>query len=213
MTKRLQEIFSLIPNCEVFADIGCDHGYLSLAVIKSGKAKKVIFSDVSEKCLKKAENLLKNFVESGVAKGFVSNGFEKLPDSDLALIAGMGGEEILSIIENAKTLPSKFVLQPMKNSEKVRECLVKHGYKIVKDYTFKADGKFYDLILLEIGEDNLTDLELFFGRTNLIERPSDFIEKWTAKKEEIKRYLSEKNLGEKSKLELLRELERIEKIC
>ncbi len=213
MTERLKEIFSLIPECEVFADVGCDHGYISLAVMKSGKARKVIFSDVSAKCLKKAEILLSSYVKDGFAFGYVSNGFEKLPSSDCALIAGMGGEEIISIINGAKSLPKTLILQPMKNSEKVRLLVVKKGYKIKKDYTFFAEGKFYDVILCEEGEDCLTEQEAWFGRTNLQERPTAFLDKWKAKKEEIKRYLTKKNIGEKSKLELLAELERIEKIC
>ena len=213
MTDRLKEIFSLIPNCLAFADIGCDHGYISNAVIRSGKAKKVVFSDISSKCLKKAEELLAPFVESGVAQGFVSNGFDGLPSVDCALIAGMGGEEIISIINSAPRLPNTLILQPMKNSEKVRSALLQKGYRLIKDYTFFAEGKYYDLILCEVGEDDLTPKELLFGRTNLLERPTAFIEKWQGKKEEIKRYLSEKNLGQKSREELLAELKRIEEIC
>ncbi len=213
MNTRLNEIFSLIPSCTCFADIGCDHGYLSNAIIRSGRAKKVIFSDISAKCLKKAEDLLAPFVERGVAEGIVSNGFEKLPPVDCALIAGMGGEEIISIINGAKSLPEALVLQPMKNSEKVRVLLVSKGYKIVKDYTFFSEGKFYDVISAEKGEDFLTEEEIYFGRTNLLVRPSAFLDKWNAKKQEIIRYLSEQNLGEKSRTELLAELKRIEKIC
>ena len=213
MTDRIKEIFSLIPTCESFADIGCDHGYLSNEVIKSGKAKKVVFSDISAKCLSKAQELLAPFVNKGVAEGFVTSGFEGLPLTDCALIAGMGGEEIISIINKACFLPNCLILQPMKNSDKVRLTLVGKGFKIIKDYTFFADGKFYDIILSVKGEDFLTDDEIFFGRTNLLEKPNAFIDKWKGKKGEIERYLSEKNLGEKAKEELLALLKRIEKIC
>ena len=213
MTDRLIEIFSLIPNCETFADIGCDHGYISYAMLKEKKAKKVVFSDVSAKCLKKAQDLLDTFVKNGSAEGFVSNGFSSLPEVEVSLIAGMGGEEIISIINSAPFLPKTLILQPMKNSEKVRALLIEKGYKIEKDYTFYSDGKYYDLILATVGKDSLTEEELFFGRTNLLERPVAFIEKWQSKKEEIKRYLSEKSLKESSKKELLLELDRIEKIC
>ena len=213
MNTRLEEIFSLIPNCESFADVGCDHGYISNAMIRSGRAKKVIFSDISAKCLKKAEELLAPFVEQGVAEGIVSNGFEKLPPVDCALIAGMGGEEIISIINGAQSLPEVLVLQPMKNSEKVRVHLIEKGYKILKDYTFFSEGKFYDVVLAEKGEDFLTKEEIYFGRTNILVRPSAFVDKWNLKKQEIIKYLSEQNLGEKSRIELLDELKRIEKIC
>ncbi|MBQ4098436.1 MAG: SAM-dependent methyltransferase, partial [Clostridia bacterium] len=37
MNRRLEEIFSVIPKCEVFADIGCDHGLMTKAMLVSGK--------------------------------------------------------------------------------------------------------------------------------------------------------------------------------
>ena len=115
MKKRLEEIFALLPECETFADVGCDHGYVAKQMLESGKCKKVIISDVSKKCLDKAIALLSNEIEEGRAEAVVSDGFEKVKECDLALIAGMGGEEIVGILKRAKTLPLKLVLQPMKN--------------------------------------------------------------------------------------------------
>ena len=48
MTKRLQLLFDEIENCEVFADVGCDHGYIAEAVLKSCKSEKVIISDIEK---------------------------------------------------------------------------------------------------------------------------------------------------------------------
>lgn len=46
---RLDKIFSFVDECDIFADIGCDHGYLSKAVADSGKAKRIICTDISRK--------------------------------------------------------------------------------------------------------------------------------------------------------------------
>lgn len=213
MTKRLTEIFSVLPECEVFADIGCDHGYISYEMLKSEKAKKVLFSDISENCLQKAQTLLVEYIDSNRAFGYVTSGFEKLPYSDLALIAGMGGEEINAIINNAKMLPEMLVLQPMKNTEKVRENLIKKGYKLEKDYTFKDRKKFYDLIFARKGDDFLTQEELYFGRTNLQQKPLAFIEKITQRKVALQGFLCNEEVSDESKNELKKELERIEQIC
>ncbi|MBQ7339863.1 MAG: SAM-dependent methyltransferase [Clostridia bacterium] len=213
MTDRLTEIFNSLPSCKVFADVGCDHGYISLEMLKSNKAEKVIFSDISKNCLEKARELLKEYEKDGRAEGYVSNGFDNLPPFDLALIAGMGGEEIISIIEKAKDLPQKLVVQPMKNSPKVREVLLKKGYKIIKDYTFKAENKFYDLITLEKGNDFLTEEEKEFGRTNLALRPTAFLEKLSVRKKALRSYIENENIGESAREELVEELKRIEKIC
>lgn len=174
MTSRLEKIFSAIPNCKTFADIGCDHGYLAKAVLDSNKCEFAVVSDISKKCLEKAETLLYKQIQQGRVKAVVSNGFEKVGAVDLALIAGMGGMEIISILKNAQDLPEQLVLQPMKNAPELRKVLLELGYAFVSDSVFYAEDKYYNLIVVKKGKDNLTDQEIQFGRTNLIELGQDF---------------------------------------
>ncbi len=195
MTDRLEKIFAIIPNCTVFADIGCDHGYIANAMLKSGKASRVIISDISAKCLQKAEQLLKENIKNGSAISVVSNGFESVPECDVALIAGMGGEEICDIIIKAKNLPNTLILQPMKNCDKVRLCAVKTGYKVQRDYMFKSAGKFYDLILLVKGKDSLSEQEIEFGRDNLSGQNQDFKEFLSIKIARLNQYIKSEKLS------------------
>ena len=211
MTERLRVIYSEIPACESFADVGCDHGYISEAMLCGGKCKKAFFSDVSEKCLDKAKKLLEEYVAEGAAEGILCDGLNEVPETECALIAGMGGEEIIKILKNAPFLPEKLVLQPMKNVEKLRTFLVKFGYKIVKDYVFFAENRFYDLIKAERGKDVLTEEEREFGRTNLSAKQGAF----TAKlKEEAKRkraFAEGEGVSDNQKRKFLEEAERLEK--
>ena len=173
--SRLDILFNLIGEGEVFADVGCDHGYIAEKVIKSGKYKKVILSDISKKSLDKAVNLLSAYGNN--AEFIVSDGFEGytiVPNE--AIIAGMGGEEIVKIL-SGNILPERLVLAPQKNTEKVRRILLDRGYKILKDFTFYSQGKFYDAIKAEKGEDFYSPKELIFGRDNLSEKPEGFIRK------------------------------------
>ena len=173
MTKRLQIIYNHISSGEVFADVGCDHGYVAKAVLDSGKFKKVIISDISKPSLDKAVDLLKPFGDRVIS--VVSDGFKSYPIvPNEAVIAGMGGEEIVKILSDS-FLVSRLILSPQKNTDKVRRFLVENSYKIIKDFTFYADKKFYDLIVSEKGEDFYTEDEYVFGRDNLLKKPSDFI--------------------------------------
>lgn len=210
MNARLEQIFNAIPSCDTFADIGCDHGYMAAAMLKSGKCKRAIISDVSAKCLKKAQELLKEYIDNGVVVSVVSDGFDNLPESDLALIAGMGGEEIVSIISKAKALPENLVLQPMKNVDKVRVEARKAGYRIIKDYVFFTAGVFYDLIVLKKGEDTLSKEEIEFGRTNLKEKGQAFIERNKLKIDKLKTYLAEDNLAKETREQMLSEIKKLE---
>lgn len=176
MTKRLQRLFDEIENCNVFADIGCDHGYVAEAVLKSGKSKKVIVSDISEKSLQKAKNLLCEKYTDKI-KAVVADGFDGIDDKvDQALIAGMGGEEIVGILKRAKNLPERLVLSPQHNSDKVRIELLKLCYRLEKDTSF-SDGKLYYLIVAEKSEQDkqvYTDDEIYFGKDNLNVKNADF---------------------------------------
>ena len=211
MTERLKIIFSHLSDCEVFCDVGCDHGYIAKAMIKSGKAKKVIATDISAPSLDKAINLLSNEIEQGVALALVSDGLDKVEFSDLVLIAGMGGEEIVKIIQKAPFLPQKLVLQPMKNCDKVRKCVLENGYKFIKDFVFFTAGKYYDLIVLEKGEDHLSLDEIEFGRDNLAKENSAFNQLIKQKISKLKKYSLKTDLSSEVKAQMLENIKRLEK--
>lgn len=69
---------------------------------------------------------------------FCVNGLEGI-ETEVAVIAGMGGLEIIDIVNNADTLPEVLVLQPMKNAGEVRIALMDR-YFIEKDFTV-AEGR------------------------------------------------------------------------
>ena len=172
---RFDILFNLIGRGELFADVGCDHGYISKKVLDSGKYNRVILSDVSKNSLQKAINLLSGYgerVKFIVSDGFL--GYDEVPSE--AIIAGMGGEEIVKILSGS-VQPNALVLAPQKNTYKVRRTLLDSGYKILKDFTFYSQNKFYDAIKAEKGNDFYTPDELIFGRDNVREKPDGFIKK------------------------------------
>ena len=214
MTDRLEKIYAKIPSCEVFADIGCDHGYMAKAMIDGGKCKKVIISDVSENCLKKAQFLLKDYLLNGVAESVVSDGFDRVGHCDCALIAGMGGEEICSIIEKAKNadnLPENLVLQPMKNCEKVRVCALANGYAFFNDFVFKSAGKFYNLMVLKKGEDTLSDDEILFGRDNVKNPSADFKQMIEINYTKLCSLLKKGDISESVRTQILEKMDKLKK--
>lgn len=168
ISKRLEKIFSYLTSCEYLADVGCDHGYIAKLALDSGIAKKVCISDISEKSLNKAINLLSDYGDEKVFS-VVSDGLELVPNTvDQVLIAGMGGEEIVKILSSSHFLPKKLVLSPMKNGEKVRKLLIELGYEIVHDTIFSDGDKFYFLITADFGGKSVyTDMELEFGKESL----------------------------------------------
>ena len=149
LSKRLCKLAELVPECEVFADIGCDHGILSEYIISSGKAKKVLASDISENSLAKAKERCKK--NTGF---FLGSGFEPLPQTpDAAVIAGMGGDEIAKIILSPKAR-CRLVMQPMRDSAPLYKALTENGFYIEKVCAVEDEGRIYEIISALQGKDS-----------------------------------------------------------
>ena len=210
MSKRFNILLSLIPDCRGFADVGCDHGYIAYEMLKNRKCDRVIASDISAECLQKAETLLREtFPDKYTA--VVSDGFENVGNCDCALIAGMGGDTIADILAAAAgRLPEYLVLQPMKNSQRVRRDLVSLGYEILRDYTFR-DGKFYDVIVAKKGgNETYTVDDYIYGRDNLIEKSEDFVALVNSRIDELKE--AKEKASETSKNEIDKRITELERI-
>ncbi len=216
--KRIDTLCSHLQAANVFADVGCDHGYCTEYMLKNGLCARAIFSDVSRGSLAKAEALLAPFVEEGRAVPVLGDGFFGVPaDVDEVLIAGMGGSEIVSILADKKHgfLPKRFVFQPMHDSEKLRRYIVEKGGYIERDYTFE-DGKFYDLLVggnaLHGGQVcvEYTDAAYEFGRDNLRKMPEAFVARTEKQIKNIGKYLAQPSLQRESKEALLARKARLE---
>ena len=219
-SKRIDTLCSLLKPTTTFADVGCDHGYCSEYMLKNRLCDFAILSDISKGSLEKATTLLKDYVQSGKAKGVLGNGFFGVPkDTEEVLIAGMGGEEIVAILSHEKYgfMPEKFVFQPMLNPDKLRSYILDNGGFIERDYTFLADGKFYDVIVGRKRAENEPKQEYDgwqteFGRDNILERGDAFLARVARKKKDIDGFLSREGLQEKSRADLLERKNRLQRI-
>ena len=209
-TERIRILCSHLKRAKTFADVGCDHGYMSEYMLQNKLCEKLYFSDVSKGSLKKAEKRLAAYVKSGVAVPVLGDGFYGVPkDTKEVLIAGMGGCEIVDILshETYGFLPEYFVFQPMLDSEKLRRYLLNSGAYLLRDYMFFSGGKPYDCIVgrrKEPGEETqrYTRAELAFGKETVALRSDEFVSLLIKKAERVKTYLRAENLSERSREEL-----------
>lgn len=208
-SKRIETLCSLLTEVNVFADVGCDHGYCSEYMLKNGLCNKAILSDISKGSLQKAETLLDSYIKNGKAVSVLGNGFFGVPaDVDLVLIAGMGGSEIVEILSDKKYgfMPKRFVFQPMHDSEKLRRYIFENGGNIEKDFTF-SDVKYYDVLCGGKAKDEgqvrvYSDLDYEFGKDNLETFPLAFLDKIEKQIKNIQQYLFQTGLQEESRRDL-----------
>lgn len=151
LPARLGAALDMLPQSEVFIDVGCDHGKLPLAALIEGKAKRVLALDISEASLAKAKAL---FAKSGLTAEFIhADGLAGLdcPDADSYALAicGMGGELIASILERGEAAAKGakcVVMQPMGGEKELRAWLYANGYAITDENAVADVGRFYQLI-------------------------------------------------------------------
>lgn len=170
LSNRLKEIAGLVPkNCRI-ADIGTDHGYLPIYLIKSGIAKKAFACDIGEKPLGIAKA---NIEKSGLLniETRLSDGFQNLmPDEiDAAVIAGIGGEVIFGIIERCSWIKNShytLILQPTTSPEKLREWLYNNSFLVENEVAIAENGKVYSIMQIKFSNSvpKLTPAELYIGK-------------------------------------------------
>ena len=186
--ERLEAIVDLCPTTKRIADIGCDHGYVTAELILEEKADMVIATEKSQDCLNKAILLADSINVTPFVSFRQGDGFEPITKYDkinCAVIAGMGGIEIIKILENRPKKLYNFVLQPMKDAPMLRQYLVNNGFEFVVDKLIKEGDKFYDVMRVTKGHSQLVDLEIYFGKDNFKENYEVFYEYLTARQKKL----------------------------
>lgn len=155
LSKRLLKVASLVEPAAFLADIGCDHGFLAISLVKSGKIKKAFCSDINEGPLKRASEHIKEFCLEDKISTCLSDGLLSIKDKyddypfDTAVICGMGGLMGVKIIHEADVFFRRmnvFYIQLQSDIELVRIYLKRSGYQILFEDMVLEDGKYYTVM-------------------------------------------------------------------
>ncbi len=164
--SRLTAIIEMLPECEIIADIGADHGRLAAQLLLEGRCGRAWLTDISDTSLTKARRLISRLNLSCKADFFMGDGALALPSApNAAVIAGMGGETIADIVINGEQfLKDAFiVIQPNVAVTSARERLTRAGYRILNERVARASGRHYVIIALSRGSASYTRHELVIG--------------------------------------------------
>ncbi|WP_045169685.1 tRNA (adenine(22)-N(1))-methyltransferase [Caldicellulosiruptor morganii] len=214
-SKRIEAILKTLEKCNTLADIGCDHGYVAVEAIKREVAKKAIAVDLHPNSLQKAIDLSKKEGVFEKIEFFVGNGFEPIEEPVCqAVIAGMGGDTILSILSSAKDRlkDTKLVLQPMKDTEILRRWLFENKFDINEEFVVNDKGRFYIVIKTQMsGKLEYSDMDIYIGR-HIHTKSRESLEYILRKKEKLRKIAEMKKANEKDYSEEKRMLKMIEEV-
>ena len=156
LTPRLRAVAELVPVGAAIADIGTDHAYLPVWLLLEGKITRAIASDLREGPLARAKLTAKEYDCNKNIAFRLCDGLSGItPDEvDTIVIAGMGGETIAAILEQAawtKNEAYTLILQPMSSQNDLRRWLWQQGYGIRNEQIIREGNKLYNILFVKYG--------------------------------------------------------------
>lgn len=167
INDRLKTIGDLVEANSFCLDVGCDHAFLDIYLVKKNKNIKAIASDIAEGPLEQAKkNIerehLENEIETRLGSGLTT--YSK--GIDTIIISGMGGRTIIGICkESPKVLKevSTLIISPNNYQEEVKRYLCKHGFYLENEEFVKEKKFIYQILIFKRGKRNYSKKEYFMG--------------------------------------------------
>lgn len=203
------QIARLVNKGSIVADIGTDHAYLPIHLVKQGICKQVYACDIAKGPLQYAQN---NIDKAGLATNIqiiLTDGIKDVPsDANTLVIAGMGYHTIVYILSQ-KSLEqfSQVILQSNTDVHLLRKWIFDMGYGILNEVMINEKGHYYTIIELDLYNPmTYTEDDLYIGPC--LKKQYDqivyaYCQKHVSK---INHYLSyQKDLQQKKELETQRQ--------
>lgn len=178
LSRRLLACCSFVRPGDRVADVGCDHGYLSIHLLKENIASAVIAADINRGPL---ESAVRNAEKHGVTdrvRFFLSDGVAAIPrEFDCLILAGMGADTIISILEAAPWLKNnryRLILQCQSKTAMLRKYLSGQGWWIADELAVR-DGRFVYTVMQaqrQLNAPSLTEGQCHFSPA-LLDHPGE----------------------------------------
>ncbi|QXQ17068.1 tRNA (adenine(22)-N(1))-methyltransferase [Pseudomonas tolaasii] len=185
LSRRLERVAANVPAGARLADIGSDHGYLPVAMMRRGLITAAVAGEVAATPFHAArrtvrENALEQHITVRLADGLAA--IEPGDGITAISLCGMGGETIRDILEAGKARlggRERLVLQPNGGEQPLRQWLMNNGYRILTEELLLENRFYYEIIVAERGEPvTYTQEELYFGPLHIQARSPQFLAKW-----------------------------------
>jgi len=185
LSMRLERVAGLVPKGARLADIGSDHGYLPVALIKRGVITAAVAGEVALTPFRSAERTVR---ESGLDEQIsvrLASGLEAIEPADgitAISMCGMGGETIRDILDSGKRHLNggeRLILQPNGGEQPLRRWLMDNDYRIQREELLQENRFYYEIIVAERdGPVRYSAEQLYFGPLQLQARSPVFLAKW-----------------------------------
>ena len=185
LSMRLERVAANVPVGARLADIGSDHGYLPVALMRRGVIVAAVAGEVATTPFHAAQRTVcDNDLEPRVAVR-LADGLAAIEPRDgitAISVCGMGGETIRDILERGKAYlngQERLILQPNGGEQPLRHWLMDNGYSILREELLRENRFYYEIIVAErAGPVAYTAEQLYFGPLQMQARSPVFLAKW-----------------------------------
>lgn len=151
ISKRLLCCAGLVPQGCRLADIGTDHGYLGIHLLREGVARHVTASDLRPQPLARARENARQYGVDDRMDFLLSDGLCGLDPSqiDTIVCAGMGGDLIIRMLQPCAWLRDArytLILQPQSAGQALRRYLAEEGFAVDTETLVQDAGFLYTVL-------------------------------------------------------------------
>lgn len=205
ISKRLETVAKMVTMGNIVADIGTDHGYVPIYLVKNKISPYAYAMDINKGPIESARRNVSSEGLSGQITVIQSDGMEQLEPgmADTVIITGMGGELIVDILKKSvvNDTVKEFILSPHKRADLVRRYVIDNGWHIEEEKMLVDGGKYYTVIKAVKGQENkpYSETEYIYGRYLLNEKNKvlkEYLEKENDKFKKIISIMEKNNSAE-----------------
>lgn len=179
MSARLEAVASLVRPCERVLDIGTDHAFLPIELVRRGLCRSATASDIRPGPIAVAR---RNIARAGLAERIdtqVTVGLQGhlVGPDDAIILSGLGGLEMIDILAILPEPCSQLILQPQKSAMELRLWLVRNHYRIDQEVLALDRQRIYAILRAVPAapdEPELTLTEAVLGPVLLRQQPPLF---------------------------------------
>jgi len=182
---RLERVAANVPSGARLADIGSDHAYLPVALLRRGAISSAVAGELASTPFHAAQRTVRdNDLQAHIIVR-QANGLAAIePDDGITAISlcGMGGETIRDILDGGKARLSgreRLILQPNGGEAPLRHWLMDNAYTILNEELVHENRFYYEIIVAErAGPVAYSAEQLYFGPLQMQARSPVFLAKW-----------------------------------
>lgn len=224
LSNRLATVASYVPQGSRLADIGTDHAYLPVNLLKRGLIVGGVAGEVVRGPFENAAHEIQREGLTDRLTARLANGLKAIEPTDqidTVVIAGMGGTLITQILTqdfDRLVGVKRLILQPNVGEMVVRRFLMTHGFQLITEEILAEDGHTYEVLVADRADqpETYNDEELRFGPYLLQEHSAIFIAKWQrelARTQEVLKQVQQAAVVPEDKVgQLTAEIQEIEEV-